>query len=74
MTEFLKNKRKDKINRYIVNEYSRANIESRINPIRQKKYEAGKKIVFGRNIRFPFSEEEEHFVNVPGPGAYRVGS
>jgi len=35
-----------------------------------KKYTAGKNIVIGKDIRFPFSLEEEHFQAVPGPGTY----
>ena len=70
LTKFLRKNRKEKINRYIVNEYSRAHIESRINPIQPRKY-TGKNITIGRDIRFPFGPEDEHKILTPGPGAYK---
>jgi hypothetical protein len=58
------------MNRYIINEYSRADIGSRINPIRQKRYAGGRNIAIGKDVRFPLSYEEEQNKNVPGPGSY----
>lgn len=39
-----------------MNEGSRANIDSKVNPIRQKKFEGGRNIIIGRHSRFPASE------------------
>ncbi len=41
----------------MVNEYSRAHIESRIRPAVPRKFTAGKNIVIGRDVRFPLSVE-----------------
>jgi hypothetical protein len=39
-----------------------------------KKYTAGKNITIGRDVRFLFSAEDEHYKDVPGPGTYEAKS